>query len=204
MTEQEWITSEDPQRMLELISHHTGRLAHGSSVVTGATDRKLRLFALSCVNCCGCAILKQSDIESRDILAPITSYNERSILDHLLDCCSENSRKDTQQMKCLLIREIFGNPFRSLRAECPNPESCYYGNKCESGKCDDHMKWLHNATGQQLAQAIYNEQSFDGMPILGDALEDAGCINQEILEHCRGNENHVRGCWVIDLILGND
>ena len=42
------------------------------------------------------------------------------------------------------------------------------------------------------------------MPILADALEDAGCTNQDILNHCRGGGEHVRGCWVVDLLLGKE
>jgi len=57
-----------------------------------------------------------------------------------------------------------------------------------------------NVTG--LAETIYAERAFDRMPILADALEDAGCTNEEILTHCRGGGEHVRGCWVVDVILG--
>jgi hypothetical protein len=53
-----------------------------------------------------------------------------------------------------------------------------------------------------LAQAIYDDLAFDRMPILADALEDAGCTNQDILAHCRSGGEHVRGCWVVDLLLG--
>jgi len=53
-----------------------------------------------------------------------------------------------------------------------------------------------------LAQAIYDDRAFDRMPILADALEDAGCSNQDILQHCRSGGEHVRGCWVVDLLLG--
>jgi len=54
-----------------------------------------------------------------------------------------------------------------------------------------------------LARGIYDEKAFDRMPILADALQDAGCDNAEVLDHCRAaNWEHVRGCWVIDLILG--
>jgi hypothetical protein len=53
-----------------------------------------------------------------------------------------------------------------------------------------------------LAQAIYDDRAFDRLPILADALEEAGCDTADILAHCRGPGPHVRGCWVVDLILG--
>ncbi|HJZ56083.1 MAG TPA: hypothetical protein VKE74_14040 [Gemmataceae bacterium] len=54
-----------------------------------------------------------------------------------------------------------------------------------------------------LAKGIYDEKAFDRMPILADALQDAGCDHDELLAHCRAaNGEHVRGCWVIDLLLG--
>ncbi len=53
-----------------------------------------------------------------------------------------------------------------------------------------------------LAEAIYADRAFDRLPILADALEEAGCDNADILSHCRGDGPHVRGCWVVDLVLG--
>jgi len=53
-----------------------------------------------------------------------------------------------------------------------------------------------------LAQGIYDERAFDSMPILADALQDAGCSNEDILNHCRSETVHTRGCWVIDLLTG--
>jgi hypothetical protein len=81
-----------------------------------------------------------------------------------------------------LIRDITGNPFRPVTL---NPA------------------WrTSNVTA--LAQAIYDDRAFDRLPILADALEDAGCDNADILNHCRQPGEHVRGCWVVDLVLGRD
>jgi hypothetical protein len=55
-----------------------------------------------------------------------------------------------------------------------------------------------------LAKAAYTDRAFDRLPILADALEEAGCTDAEVLAHCRGEGPHVRGCWVVDLILGKE
>jgi hypothetical protein len=78
---------------------------------------------------------------------------------------------------------MFGNPFRP------------------SIIAPDWLTW-NNGTIAKLAQTIYDDRRYDIMPILGDALEEAGCTDGQILDHCRGPGPHVRGCWVVDLILG--
>lgn len=62
-------------------------------------------------------------------------------------------------------------------------------------------KWL-TTTVIDLAKSIYEEKAFDRLPILADALQDAECDHSELLNHCRSEGQHVRGCWVVDLILG--
>jgi hypothetical protein len=64
--------------------------------------------------------------------------------------------------------------------------------------------WLawNNATVVKLAQAIYSERGFNRLPILADALEEAGCDNDAILSHCRKGGEHAPGCWVVDAVLG--
>src|SRR5262249_41755540 len=62
------------------------------------------------------------------------------------------------------------------------------------------LRW-DNGTVVRLAQAIYFERRFGDLPILADALEEAGCGDSDILTHCRAAGSHVRGCWVIDLLL---
>jgi hypothetical protein len=60
-------------------------------------------------------------------------------------------------------------------------------------------------TALSLAQSIYDGRDFSAMPILADALQDAGCDNDDILSHCRDSHvTHVRGCWVVDLVLGKE
>ena len=65
------------------------------------------------------------------------------------------------------------------------------------------LRW-NDATVVRLAQRIYYERRFADLPILADALEEAGCTNADILDHCRRPGPHVRGCWVVDLVLGKD
>ena len=79
-----------------------------------------------------------------------------------------------------LLRDIFGNPFRPVTFT-PN--------------------W-RTETVVALASGIYAERAFDRMPILADALEEAGCDHADVLSHCRGPGPHARGCWVVDAVLG--
>jgi hypothetical protein len=64
------------------------------------------------------------------------------------------------------------------------------------------VRHWNDGTAVRLAEAIYHERAFDRLPILADALEEAGCNDPEILGHCRAAGPHARGCWVVDLLLG--
>jgi len=88
-----------------------------------------------------------------------------------------------KRAQCDLLRDIFGKPVRALRA---GPVWL----ACDGG------------TVAKLAGAIYDGRRFAEMPYLGDALEEAGCADETVLGHCRGPGPHVRGCWVLDLLLG--
>jgi hypothetical protein len=89
---------------------------------------------------------------------------------------------DERQVQCNLLRDLVGNPF-ALRF----PE----GSCVPPGISDI----------QRLAQWAYENRAFGCLPILADALEEAGCSDATILSHLRGPGPHVRGCWVVDLIL---
>jgi hypothetical protein len=95
------------------------------------------------------------------------------------------SRQARQTTHAAWLCDIFGNPFRAA----PSID----------------RKWLrwNDGTVVRLAAAIYDERSFDRMPVLADALRDSGCDSGEIFGHLRQRgQVHVRGCWVLDLLLG--
>jgi hypothetical protein len=83
------------------------------------------------------------------------------------------------------LRDIVGNPFRPAPAIDP-------------------VAWFASNGGAaaSIASNIYGDRSFDRLPLLADALEDAGCTDTELLTHLRSPGPHVRGCWALDLVLG--
>lgn len=91
-------------------------------------------------------------------------------------------KNDEARRQVMWLREIFGNPFHPITID---------------------PVWLTSSV-VTLAQAIYDDRAFDRMPHLADALEEAGCTNEDILNHCRQPGEHVRGCWLVDLILGKE
>ena len=100
-----------------------------------------------------------------------------SLSDYEADLGLENA-----QIGVPWLRDIFGNPFRPV-AFTPD--------------------WRTD-TAITLAAQMYESRDFSAMPILADALQDAGCDNANVLVHCRGSGPHVRGCWVVDLVLGKE
>lgn len=103
--------------------------------------------------------------------------------DPIIGVLDSSGRHTEAEAQCLLLRDIFGNPF------CPASINAAI------------LTW-NDCIIVKLAQAIYDERVFNRLPILADALEEAGCTNSDILGHCRQLGDHVRGCWVVDLLLG--
>lgn len=80
-----------------------------------------------------------------------------------------------------LLREILGNPLRPVAFD---------------------RSWRTEAA-VALARGVHVDRAFDRLPVLADALEDAGCADADLLGHCRGMGSHLRGCWAVDQVLGN-
>jgi hypothetical protein len=197
MTEAEWLTCADPESMLSQLGER-------------ASDRKLRLYAIACwrkpwpaayaARCA--ALLELADRLAdgrrppgrRELIAALRiAYPEGMIgtlhpqavaaVNVLNFVTGKDRREKARQADC--VREVFRNP---SHVEAADPE------------------WLtwNRGTVRQLAQAAYDERAFERLPVLADALEEAGCADAAILAHCRGPGPHVRGCWVLDLLLGKE
>ena len=119
-------------------------------------------------------------------------YHALRVLYYAATMCSQNPYQQPHQLlvwwrrirqmktlKAQILRDIFGNPFRPITFD---------------------PSW-RTSTVVSLAQQMYESRDFSAMPILADALADAGCSNEAILQHCRGPGPHVRGCFVVDLLI---
>ena len=87
---------------------------------------------------------------------------------------------EIEQRSLTALRDIFGNPFRPVAFD---------------------PRW-RSESAVALARTAYDTRNFALLPILADALEEAGCDHADILSHCRDQKAvHARGCWVVDLVL---
>jgi hypothetical protein len=113
-------------------------------------------------------------------------------INSLHEALRAGKRKEMEAQQIIVLRDIFGNPFR------PVPLAPAW------------LTW-RDGTIPRLAEAVYEDRELSSghldnsrLAVLADALEDAGCDNSDILAHCRGEGPHVRGCWVVDLLLGKE
>jgi hypothetical protein len=100
------------------------------------------------------------------------------------------------------LRDIFGNPLRPMDTGWYRT-AVYPGGAHRINVPAANPSW-QTRTVTSLARLAYDGQDFSLLPVLADALEDAGCENAFVLDHCRSQGPHVRGCWVVDLVLGKD
>ena len=215
MTEAEWLACEEPCEMLEFLR---GRIS----------ARKLRLFV--CAGCylysdhfCdesewealqvgerhAAGLASTEELEQASATVWENTIDERGKVSFALSAVMTNVH-DAARRLCLGVIGLVPNPptvpprlglliewrplVSILRDVAGNPF-------CQIDATQDWLSW-NDGTVRKIAQAIYDERAFDCMPILADALEDAGCDNADMLAHCRGPGPHVRGCWVVDLLLG--
>jgi hypothetical protein len=209
MTEAEWQASADLASMLELVRPKAG-------------DRKLRLFACGC---CRRVSRFMPDKRSRTALAVAERFADglaseaerqaavsptwhiphdhsrwtlmpdvaaaaheamvaagRAVYRHSSQRQRHTALNGEHPSQAALLRDIVGNPFRPVAFD---------------------PRW-RTADTVGLARAIYEDRAIERIPLLADALMDAGCADEQVIWHCRGDGPHVRGCWVVDLVLGKE
>jgi hypothetical protein len=203
LTEEQWLACTDPEKMLEALR---GK----------ASARKLRLFACACVRRLWPLVYDEG---GRQAVAAVEQFSDgegvaeglslarqaalqaladtpkswpaaRPLAEAVLALTDADVMKAARAGVALLqlthrhsFHEVFGNPFRPAALG---------------------PAWLAWGGGavRRLAQGIYEERAFDDLPVLADALEEAGCDRADLLAHLRGPGPHVRGCWAVDLLLG--
>ncbi|OAI50769.1 hypothetical protein AYO44_17525 [Planctomycetaceae bacterium SCGC AG-212-F19] len=206
MTEADWLACTDPQKMLEFLR---GK----------ASDRKLRLFAVACcrefVNFPSHG-LDPKPIELGERCADgLATDADRTAAFESIQMQKENAVFEQQFERAAWLLAIQSMVFTNIWdgiGYTPgwSTPAWHYPKKCHLLR-DIFVSLFHAVTIERLwltsnvvalAETIYDERAFERMPILADALEDAGCTNAEVLNHCRSGGEHVRGCWVVDLVLG--
>lgn len=199
MTEREWLAGKSPRRMLDFVRDKS-------------STRKLRLFV------CGFLrtyLHRYDDDLSRAALETSERFADGLATVEEVEACRKKAReaaKKGNEAAELGVDAAFLNLDRAIGQ--------VFGDLTTHAVERNKVQLLHDLWGPlpfrpvpmdsawltpkvvQLAQNIYDNRAFDRLPALADALEEAGCHDADILGHCRGPGLHVRGCWVLDLILG--
>jgi hypothetical protein len=209
MTEAEWLACTDPIAVLE---------AGGER----ATDRKVRLFAVAC--CRQVAHLapkpKQEALEAALAFAERFADGRATRGERVKAEKAARASLSSMVSYTLTARCTTGNAFYAARharefAGCGWDDEHAAAAAGQAALARDVLgppagravavdpRWL-TPTTVSLARAIYDDRAFDRLPILADAVQDAGCIDADLLGHLRGPGPHVRGCWAVDLLLGKE
>lgn len=223
MTEEEWLACKDPQRIIcevaincqecwearrgrlfavaccrQLLRLPDDRLAGVISVAEGYADGVVDEAELGVALGIALDALEweaRHDMSSwkyhaAEVIAAALAHTvvEYALINGLTDWvaaeCAAASVPDASERVAeslaALVRDLVGNPFRPITLD---------------------PSWL-TSTVTTLARIMYDTRDFSAMPILADAIQDAGCDDETILTHCRGPGPHVRGCFLIDLLTG--
>ncbi|HVX12178.1 MAG TPA: hypothetical protein VHC22_13435 [Pirellulales bacterium] len=211
MTEDQWMACENSEEMLE-------------SVRATVTKRKLRLFAAACFRRLTHLLTDSRQIEAIDLLEdapdeialPEDVVRGARLALPLSDDSFSGKCKDSDDPYFVALML-----FRELRSSSTAHHATFATRGVADGMAEREQQcrllrcicgplpfraipvspsWVTPAI-VALARAIYEEQAFDKLPMLADALRQAGCHDADVLGHCKESGPHVRGCWVVDLLL---
>jgi hypothetical protein len=166
--------SKDAVRCARWAAMHAARLATESSIVTQAGQA-----AWYSLHAAGCLAANKEAHVVADCRSP------RDLLHAAGDLAADKHAAIVAhcRLQCDLLRDLFGNPFRPVKID------------------PAWLRW-NDGTVLKMAPPIYDERAFERLPLLADALEDAGCMEEALLGHLRVPGPHVRGCWALDLLCG--
>jgi hypothetical protein len=219
MTEAEWEVCTDPERMLGFLTQGMNSifpLSWWKVIPFRVSRRALRLFAVACCRRIENLLTEEagrkavevaeryadglaSDRELRAAYSAAAGGNHasraaaascaadpawaalfasRGALDATAAACPD-AADGMWWVQAALVRDIFGNPWKTVVLDpgCLSPDVT------------------------AVVQPIYDKRRFSDLPVLGDALEEAGWKIPALVEHCRSGGEHVRGCWAVDLLL---
>ncbi|QEL16938.1 hypothetical protein [Limnoglobus roseus] len=212
MTEAEWAAATEPKLMLEW--RHSRETA---------SERKLRLFAAAAFGRLlrllpdprqrrGVEVLEQvaEGVVLRSACRGVTAEVRQAIPRE--DRASDTLSGDDPHYIALMLYREFCSSSMAIHAVHATAGLADGGNEQQAQsqllRCVFNPfaptfdpRWL-TATARSLAESAYEARAWDRLPILADALEDAGCEDEAVLSHLRGPGPHARGCWVLDLVLG--
>ncbi len=188
MTEQDWLTSCDPGAMLKFLN--------SSLQCKHPSDRQLRLFAWACYLSFHCYPGSGREHEQASETVATPPHAGSTAYDDARYWCGEMNVAE-QPKRAAFLRDIIGNPWQPVVLPVVSYWSVVTGREPTVG-----CPWLTPPV-LGMAQTIYDTGRFEDMPILWDALEEAGCEDEGIRDHCLYRvPPHVRGCWVLDLLRG--
>ncbi len=195
MTGMEWAVCDDPRRMVEALRRR-GRVSdrqwrlfvaafwrwQADNLPSGREDLIQRTEAMENFAETGRLPRGQQPSNSQSIIFFAIDAARAAALTADFPLRFRAIQRTGDMLQANLLRDLFGNPFQSLVLE---------------------PRW-QTSDVQAVARGIYDDRAFERMPILADALMDAGCEHETIIGHCRQSGGHIRGCWVLDLVLGTE
>jgi hypothetical protein len=222
MTEADWLARKDPEQMVEFMA------GKGS-------ERRHRLLALACSNPCveentsrGRGTRAALDLAEQAAEGLIDDRQRQEVRARIPDLADPDDwwddlrgqtptsmllcgdRWDVESVPLEILRDHAFDINAPARVVVGGALHCLFSNPFRPVAFDPRWRTEDVVA---LARGIYDERAFDRMPLLADALMDAGCDNEDILTHCRSGAvrfhkrpqgMRYRGCWVVDLVLGKE
>ncbi len=132
-------------------------------------------------------------------------YPETYAAEMMTHCLSPDAKSAATYVPFSAASAFAGTPdeddfqFEAAFATQADLVRCIFENPTQPINFDSRWR---TSVALSLAREMYEERDFRRLPLLADALIAAGCNDERVVSHCKFAGLHVRGCWVLDLVLG--